>query len=117
MGTRPGRNGGTLNAPAKGDPSPNPAGKPKGTLSIKTIIRRWLEAEANEENPVTGEIEKLSQMDLVTLAQLSKAKKGDTQAFSALMDRLEGKPKQSIEAAEGTKIKLEIIRGRKPDDR
>ena len=97
METRPGRNGGRLKLSRKGDPSPNPAGKPKGSLSAKTIIRRWLEAEEKAQNPLNGSAELLSQMDLIKLAQLCKAKKGDTGAFNALLDRLEGKPRQITE--------------------
>lgn len=89
-----GRNGGQLKMPEKGDPSPNPAGKAKGTLSAKVIIRKWLEVNEKAKNPVTKLDETMTQLDIITLKQLEKARKGDTQAFNALLDRTEGKPKQ-----------------------
>ncbi len=93
----PGRNGGTLKTPEKGDPSPNPAGLPKGTLHSKTIIRKWLEAVEKAKNPISGDHEHLSQLDIITLKQLEKARKGDTNAFKELLDRMEGKAKESKE--------------------
>jgi hypothetical protein len=86
--------------------------KAKGTLSAKTIIKRWLEAEAKEENPLTGGLEKLSQLDLITLAQVVKAKKGDTAAYNSLMDRLEGKPKQTVDNIGDNKIIVRVVRGK-----
>ncbi len=57
-----GRNGGKLLRTEKGDPSPNPAGLPKGTLHSKTIIRKWLEAVEKAKNPISGDHEHLSQL-------------------------------------------------------
>jgi len=92
----PARNGGTLTRPDKGE-SMNPAGKPKGTLSAKTIIRKWLEAKDDWVHPITKEKIKLTQYDIIALQQIAKARKGDTRAFDAVLDRVEGKPKQEID--------------------
>jgi hypothetical protein len=92
-----GRNGGMLKVPEKGDPSPNAKGRPPGSLSSKTVIRRWLEAIEKAKNPITGQIEALTQLDIITLKQLEKARKGDTTAFKELLDRMEGRPQQKIE--------------------
>lgn len=92
--------GGYGNPPApkwkKGDPSPNPRGRPKGSLNTSTIIKRWLEATEKAKNPLTGKEEKMTQMDIITLAQLIKARKGDTTAFRELLDRTDGKPSQAV---------------------
>lgn len=95
--SRPGRNGGKLLNVKKGEPSPNPAGLPKGTLHSKTIIRKWLEAVEKAKNPITSETENLTQLDIITLKQLEKARKGDTIAFRELLDRMEGKAHQSTD--------------------
>lgn len=107
---RPGRNGGKLKKVNKGDPSPNPAGMPKGTLHAKTIIKRWLEAYEKAENPLTGNEENLSQLDIITLAQLVRAKGGDTIAFNALLDRTEGKAKQVTEEIGEIKFKVTMVK-------
>jgi len=86
-----GRNGGTLHPPKKGDPSPNPNGRPKGTRNRSTIVREWLEATESMKNPITGQSEKLTQYDIITLALIQKARKGDVQAFKELMDSSFGK--------------------------
>jgi hypothetical protein len=94
---RPGRNGGSLINSEKGDPSTNPKGRGKGNLSAKTIIRKWLEAQEKAKNPVSGQMEKMTQLDIITLKQLEKARKGDTNSFNALLDRTEGKARQGID--------------------
>lgn len=83
--------------PFKKGKSGNPSGRKPGALSLKTYIKKWLAAEENFENPITKEIEKLTQYDILVIQQIAKARKGDTKAFEALLDRVEGKPKQSID--------------------
>ena len=64
----------------------NPNGRPKGTRNRSTIVREWLEATESMKNPITGQSEKLTQYDIITLALIQKARKGDVQAFKELMD-------------------------------
>jgi hypothetical protein len=76
---------------------PNPNGRPKGSRNRSTVARKWLEAMQDSRNPITGEIENLSQEDIMTLALLNKARKGDVNAYKQLMDSGYGLPKQTIE--------------------
>ena len=75
----------------------NPNGKPKGTKNGSTIARKWLEVMQDTKNPITGELEKLSQEDLITLAMIHKARKGDVGAYKQLMDSGFGMPTQQID--------------------
>jgi hypothetical protein len=75
----------------------NPNGKPKGTKNRSTIARKWLEVMQDTKNPITGELEKLSQEDLITLAMIHKARKGDVGAYKQLMDSGFGMPTQQID--------------------
>jgi hypothetical protein len=77
--------------------SGNPDGRPKGSLSAKTIIKKWLELEDDWVNPVTKEKVKMTQYDIIALQQIAKARRGDTKAFDSVLDRVEGKPKQEID--------------------
>lgn len=77
--------------------SGNPAGKPKGTLSFKTIIKKWMEAKMDEVDPETGETVKMTLADIITLKQFQKAKKGDTRAYEVLKNHIEALPKQGID--------------------
>jgi hypothetical protein len=86
-----GRNGGTLHPPKKGDPSPNPSGRPKGTRNRSTIVREWLEAIYSKTNPISGKTESLSIQDHMVISLIGKALKGDVQAFKELMDSGHGK--------------------------
>lgn len=75
----------------------NPNGRPKGSPNASTIIKKWLGAGEKIKNPLTQKVELLTQTDLITLGQLVKARKGDTAAFNALLDRAFGKPKQTVD--------------------
>lgn len=75
----------------------NLKGRPEGALSAKTIIKKWLDAKTKHYNPISGTEEELTQYDIIALQQIAKARKGDTKAFEAVLDRVEGKPKQEID--------------------
>ena len=75
----------------------NPNGRPKGSKNRSTIARKWLEVMQDTKNPITGELEKLSQEDLITLAMIHKARKGDVGAYKQLMDSGFGMPTQQID--------------------
>jgi hypothetical protein len=107
---RKGRNGGTLKSVAKGDPPLNPKGRGKGRLNNKTILEKWLGTDVVTNNPVTGEKERMSALDAITVALIGVALKGDHKAYRELMDRMEGKPRQRAELTgeEGGPIQQEI---------
>jgi hypothetical protein len=73
----------------------NPNGRPKGSRNRSTIARQWLEASEKVKNPLTQETQELSQEDIMTLALINKARKGDVNAYKALMDSGYGAPKQT----------------------
>ena len=75
----------------------NPNGRPKGSKNRSTIARKWLEVMQDTKNPITGELEKLSQEDLITLAMIHKARKGDVGAYKQLMDSGFWMPTQQID--------------------
>lgn len=75
----------------------NPKGRGKGTLNHKTVLKKWLGLTEKIKNPVTGKMDTLNQLDIITLGQLKEARKGNTQAFKALLEHTFGKPKQTID--------------------
>jgi hypothetical protein len=75
----------------------NPNGRPKGVPNSKTRLLRILELVQKKRNPVTGQDEEFSIAEQMDLQLISKALKGDMKAYEILLDRLEGKPKQSTE--------------------
>ncbi len=77
--------------------SGNPNGRPKGSKNRSTIARKWLDSKEKFKNPLTGEIELLTQEDITTLAQILKAREGDTPAYKALEDSAYGAPVQQID--------------------
>jgi len=88
----------------------NPKGRPKGVANSKTRLLRLLEITQDLQNPITGSIEGFTVLEQLDLAQIIKAKKGDTKAYDSILDRLEGKPQQKMSfATENTSELLDTI--------
>jgi Family of unknown function (DUF5681) len=91
--------------PKKGEPSRNPKGRPKGSLNRSTVARQYLamlavlpKSEHNKLADIFPKVkEKMTAEELITLSQISRASKGDTNAYKALMDSAYGAPKQQVE--------------------
>jgi ribosomal 50S subunit-associated protein YjgA (DUF615 family) len=83
--------------PFKKGESGNPTGKPKGVEHSSTRLKRLLELTQDLKNPVTGETESFSVAEQMDLALIIKARKGDVLAYREILDRLEGKAKQSTD--------------------
>ena len=81
--------------PFKKGESGNPVGRPVGTKNRSTIAKKWLETPEKFKNPITGEIEELTQEDIGTLALVKKARQGDVRAYESLMDSAYGKAVQT----------------------
>jgi hypothetical protein len=77
--------------------SGNPNGRPKGAKNRSTIARQYLDLITKHKNVLTGEIESLTQEEMITLAMLNKASKGDVNAYKAVMDSAFGAPKQTTD--------------------
>ena len=97
----------------------NPKGRPKGSRNRSTIIREVLELVEDIKNPVTGKEIKANQELVMTLAILNKARKGDIQAYKALMDSAYGAPLQQIhhEGENEFKPVINVIQGSAPPQR
>ena len=76
--------------------SGNPAGRPPGIPNAKTRYKRLLELTSKKANPVTGELEEFTQLELMDMAVFNKALKGDMVAYKEIIDRLEGRPGQDV---------------------
>lgn len=77
--------------------SGNPNGRPKGVQNSKTRLLRLLELVTKVRNPVTGEDEDFSIAEQLDMQIIAKARKGDLKAYEIILDRLEGKAKQTNE--------------------
>ena len=98
--------------PFKPGQSGNPAGRPKGVPNTKTRLQRILNLIEEHKNPVTGELEKFTVAELLDMQQVIKARKGDTRAYQILIDRLEGRPQQSVDmTTNGKDLPTPILNG------
>jgi len=79
------------------DYQPAKNGRIPGSRNRSTIARKWLDFEISRTNELTGDIERLTAEELITLAMIKKAASGDSKAYQALMDSGFGKPVQSTD--------------------
>jgi len=84
-----------LKPPIAGEPSRNPLGRPKYKF-IKDIFNVLLNEEVNLTDSSTGQKMNLNRAELMAMSQVKKAVNGDTRAFQAVIDRIEGKPIERI---------------------
>jgi hypothetical protein len=89
--------------------SGNPNGRPKGVQNSKTRLLRLLELVQKRRNPITGEDEDFTVLELMDMQMISKALKGDQRAYEAVVDRLEGKPKQTTDINADVRGNVQII--------
>lgn len=86
--------------PWKPGQSGNPAGKPKGCRSMKTILRELLDVELDTkgENPLTKEkiTGKLTAQEIVAMKLIREATKGNMYAIREIFDRMDGQAEQQI---------------------
>jgi hypothetical protein len=88
--------------------SGNPNGRPKGVQNSKTRLLRLLELVQKKKNPITGEEEDFTVLELMDMQMISKALRGDQRAYEAVVDRLEGKPKQTTDITADIKGNVQI---------
>lgn len=68
----------------------NRAGAPEKAWQWREIFLAEVEKDSRKR-------EAMKRKQSMAIAQIEKAEEGDTQAFNAVLDRMEGKPKQSPE--------------------
>jgi hypothetical protein len=86
----------------------NPKGRGKGVQNSKTRLLRLLELVQKKRNPITGEDEEFTVLELMDMQMIAKALKGDQRAYEAVVDRLEGKPKQTTDITADIKGNVQI---------
>jgi hypothetical protein len=82
--------------PFKPGQSGNPKGKPKGTISITTVLRKLIEKRMQINDPISKLPKNLKIKEIMALALIKKAVAGDVHALEVAMERLEGKPVQPV---------------------
>ena len=86
----------------------NPNGRPKGIPNSKTRLLRLLELVQVKTNPITGEKEEFTVAEQLDMMVLQKAFKGDLKAYQEILDRLEGKSKQTTDITADIKGNVQI---------
>ena len=66
-------------------------GRPKGSISMTSVMQKLIDKKFTKKNPDTGKRETKSMREWIVLAALDKAQRGDIKAIDMVMDRLDGK--------------------------
>jgi hypothetical protein len=93
-----------------------PENRVKRDISSKTILNRFLSIEKDMINPLNGIEEKLTMAEIMHLKQLANAIQGDLASYKEIIDRLEGKSKQSIELDANVEQNITRITVKKRDE-
>ena len=87
----------------------NPNGRPKGIPNSKTRLLRLLELVQVKTNPITGEKEEFTVAEQLDMMVLQKAFKGDLRAYQEILDRLEGRAKQTTDINANIQGSVQIV--------
>lgn len=87
----------------------NPKGKPKGAISASSVLRKIvLELDTDTQptyNP-DGTLKKRSSLEMILRKLTAMAKAGDITAIKELIDRIDGKARQSVQIDNNTKVRF-----------
>lgn len=86
-----------------------PKAKPPTRKDIADNTKFWLSLMTLATNPITKKKELLSQLDIITIKVINKAKAGNINAYTALMDRAYGKPKQYSEVDINQRVTIAAV--------
>jgi len=85
--------------------SGNPAGRPKGSISVVTELKKKLEETPKEGNP-----EKKRYVDMLVIKVIEKAlADGDVSMIKDMIDRIDGKPRQSLDLSGMQQTKILVL--------
>lgn len=101
-----GKNGGKVRISEKGDPAQPGAGRPVGSISAKTRLKKLLASQLKRRNPLTDQEETITIGEHIDLALMVKALGGDVAAYREITDRVDGKVVQKVETEDVSKPKI-----------
>ena len=85
--------------------SGNPDGKPPGSISVVAELKKKL-----EEVPIDGNPEKKRYLDMLIIKVIKKAlADGDVSMIKDIIDRVDGRPKQSVSMGSDSESPLQVV--------
>ena len=87
----------------------NKNGRPKLGNAISDVIRGSLDDEIDIVDKKTGQIRKITKREALSEVLLKLGISGNLRAIELIMDRLEGKPRQSIKHEGDINSRIEVL--------
>jgi len=75
----------------------------------RTRLLRLLELVQKVRNPVTGELEEFTVLEQMDMKMVAKAMKSDLKAYQEILDRLEGRAKQTTDINANIQGSVQIV--------
>lgn len=76
--------------------NPIRGGRPKGSISLTTTLKKIINKEIQFKNPLNRKKETKTIREWINLALVAKAMKGDINAIKHIYDRIDGKVAQEL---------------------
>lgn len=92
--------------PFTSENQPAGRGRPVGSKSRSTVLKKWLLAELDIVNPITKDKQRGTVEDEVMLALVTKARRGDVTAIKEILDTMYGRVKEQQEITGDVKINV-----------
>jgi hypothetical protein len=83
--------------PFKPGQSGNPNGRPRGILSFKRVLKRYLEVQIDNEDPIAGMPDKISVQEALALRLIALGLAGNLAAIREIREIVDGSITQQID--------------------
>ena len=87
-------------------------GRPKGRISLTTVLKKLLNKEFQWRDPLSGEEEKKKLSQWLNVALVHKALKGSERALELIYERIDGKVLNNVAVEMTESLSVQVIKAK-----